>query len=321
MGEQIALDLGTPGDATRGDRPQRRQRIALGCGLVQRTKQRDGEGVPDDGEHRDLVAVDLGPDAVRVEAHFIDEDDGAAAGEGRERDEQTGSVHQWTRRQGGSGPFPGPDRDERIRRLGPRAAHLPERGVEVVVAPHHALGHSGGAAGVEEDQVIAIRVVRQFPAFAGDGDVVGRPELEDQRSIGQERNGGVHGGREPIFGDDDPRARVSEEVARLLDAVPEVHVDRNRTDLQRRVEGFEILDGVDQVDGDLVAGGDSRACEVRRQPRRVVFELGKGAGGRTTHDRHAVSGLARDRVPNLGEVPSSHLGHATGGCANLRESQ
>ena len=33
----------------------------------------------------------------------------------------------------------------------------PQRDVEVVVAPHHALGHAGGAAGVEEDQVVARR--------------------------------------------------------------------------------------------------------------------------------------------------------------------
>ena len=55
-------------------------------------------------------------------------------------------------------PLAGARGGERIGRLGVRRVRRrPERDVEVVVAPHHALGHAGGAAGVEEDQVVARR--------------------------------------------------------------------------------------------------------------------------------------------------------------------
>ena len=52
--------------------------------------------------------------------------------------------------------LPACDRRDWVGRLRARAAHLPQRDVQVVVAPHHALGQAGGPSGVEEDQVVAV---------------------------------------------------------------------------------------------------------------------------------------------------------------------
>ena len=37
-------------------------------------------------------------------------------------------------------------------------AAAPEAGEDVALAPHHALGHTGGAAGVEEHQIVGARL-------------------------------------------------------------------------------------------------------------------------------------------------------------------
>ena len=65
---------------------------------VEHVEQRTREDVADDGEHFDVLARDGVPDHLGVEALAVDEDDGAATGQCRQRCEQPGAVHQRRRR-------------------------------------------------------------------------------------------------------------------------------------------------------------------------------------------------------------------------------
>ena len=65
---------------------------------VEHVEQRTREDVADDGEHFDVFARDRVPDHLGVEPLAVDEDDGAATGQCRQRGEQPGAVHQRRRR-------------------------------------------------------------------------------------------------------------------------------------------------------------------------------------------------------------------------------
>ena len=98
VAEQPPLRLRAPGDARGGDRAQARQVPAFRS-RVESLEEGTSERVADDGEHLDVVAFNGAPDALRIEAETVEEDDRPAAGERRQRDEQARSVHERARRQ------------------------------------------------------------------------------------------------------------------------------------------------------------------------------------------------------------------------------
>ena len=145
--------------------PRSLRRLELG-------HDRLGEGVADDREVRDAATLDRRQQFGGIEAARPEGDDGAGgahhtpAGDGRR------AVHQAARRAGGG--------SARARSWMTRAAAATSSSVrgtreteplegrrtgsdERAVGPHDALGHAGGAAGVEEPQVV------ERPLDAGSG--------------------------------------------------------------------------------------------------------------------------------------------------------
>ncbi len=82
----------------------------------------------------------------------------------RQRDEQSRAVHQRARGQQRRRLLARVDRRRDVGRLGAGPGHLPQRDVEVVAAPHDGLRVAGGAAGVQEDQVVARPARGSWPA-------------------------------------------------------------------------------------------------------------------------------------------------------------
>ncbi len=237
-----------------------------------------GEHVADEREDLHRVALHLVPDDGRIEALAVDQDDRPAAGERREAGPEAGAVHQGARGQHGGRPLAGADRRDRIGRLAPRAAHLPQRDVEVVVAPHDALGQTGRSAGVEEDQVVAVgwarrRVVDGYRRV--EGRLVRRADLEGHGPAGggDALHRGEHGLGELGCVHDGARFGVLEDVAGLVGDVAIVDVHGRAPELQCREHGLEVLGPVRDVDRDLVARLQAGVAEPRRQPRRVVVEI------------------------------------------------
>ena len=122
------------------------------------------ERVADDGDLRDPFTLHGLPQLVRVEVPAFHRDDRAAEQEHLKRRELTRAVHERRRRQ--------VDRDQsrlaylagelthRLRIVGEleaeeRVGGGRERTEEVFVAPHHGLGHAGGATGIEKEDVVA----------------------------------------------------------------------------------------------------------------------------------------------------------------------
>ena len=141
----------------------------------------------------------------RVEAGGRQRDDRPAGRQRRQRVEQAGAVHQRGRRAGCAGRACRCARVERRRRRRRAAGAVRSTAralrIEVVLAPHHALGHAGRAAGVEQQEVVAASaptgatvrpghdgrdvLVRRRPVRARPGAVVDPQPGRDRRAAGR----------------------------------------------------------------------------------------------------------------------------------------
>ena len=140
---------------------------------------------------------------------------------------------------------------------------------EVVLAPHHALGHPGGAAGVEQEEVVAVASPRRDRAVPGRR----RRVLVRRRPLGARARAVVDAepradARHPVADavdalgelaveDDGHRVGVVPEVDELVVAVAVVRVDRHERDLERGEHRLEVLGAVAEVLGDLVLACDA----------------------------------------------------------------
>jgi hypothetical protein len=106
--------------------------------------------------------------------------------------------------------------------------------------------------------------------------------------------------------DDGPRVGVVEHVPHLVGDIPVVHVDRHRTELQRREERLEVLGSVRAHDRDLVADAHTALGQMRRESRGAVVELAPRDAAVATHERLAVGHLTGDAAPYGAEVPPLH---------------
>src|SRR5205085_1617977 len=117
----------------------------------------------------DTLALDGGEEFDWVEAAGGEGDDTAAQRQRGDGGERARAVHE---RAGGE--------THRARLASEAVSHgvevlfgrvvqcrLAEGGVEIVVAPHHAFGHAGGATGVEEVKVVAAAAPWSSPPGAG----------------------------------------------------------------------------------------------------------------------------------------------------------
>ena len=126
------------------------------------------EAVADDDEGLGPVAVDGVQQLLGIEGRAFQRDHRAAGHHCAHPGQQTCAVHQ---RRGGEVATRGSDSPgmvtQRLEGLGHRAqlsGRLQGDLAQVVVGPHHALRHAGGAAGVDEELVLAASArCRQAP--------------------------------------------------------------------------------------------------------------------------------------------------------------
>jgi hypothetical protein len=197
-----------------------------------------------------------------------------------------------------------------------------ERAPEVLVAPHHALREAGGAAGVDDVQVVGAALLEvALGALVGDrvgvqdpaertyvGLVVGLDHVGDdhdclqlrvvREGLGDQRGvGALHDQRDDIG--------VLEEVVQLAFDVAVVHVDVDRADLHDRQDRDDVLDAVLRVHGDVVTRLDPLGLEVVRELVRLRFQFGVGDGALP----HLHSRLVRGSVDGMLEEVSDVQGH------------
>ena len=185
---------------TRGDQgDERRQLPPVGLG-VHGPHHGLGEGVADDRHGVDRLGVDHVQHLDRVVVAARRDDDGAPGGQGHERGEPAGAVHERAGRQMSQAALVDHVADRGEVGLVDREGRVggPDDALDqVVLPPHDALGHPGGAPGVEHQQVVARTwlpgahrvagrlgrvLVRGGPRRAGPGAVV---DPEPGRDLGQ----------------------------------------------------------------------------------------------------------------------------------------
>ena len=160
--------------------------------------------------------------------------------------------------------------------------------------PHHALGHAGGAAGVEDVEVVGASAGAKSRARGRRRRA--RPRTRPRRGAAASVLGAVvecdehvaaaaaRARPSPTCG---PNSRskierhevgVVEQVARArLDDVAVVDVDRHRAGLVTAEHRLDPLGAVQRVDPDVVAGLDAAGDQVVGQPVGALVELGVGA--------------------------------------------
>jgi hypothetical protein len=158
--EQSQLHLATPHD-TGGDQDPKRGAAPALAMLVQRVEHGLREGIAHDHGRVRLLAIHRIPELQGVEAGALQGDDRPARAEGPDGGEEPRAVHQ---RAGRDLPHDGPGLHDVACVLGNVGGSFPairrrigavaEGSPEILGSPHHALGHAGGATGVEKQEVV-----------------------------------------------------------------------------------------------------------------------------------------------------------------------
>src|SRR6185437_15434677 len=231
--------------------------------------------------------------------------------EGARRREDAGRVHERRDHQ----PYRARirQRDRLGEFLGGADRHAPERWPpqRAGLRPDQPLGEAGRAAGVDDQLVVPAAGNAGRRVMPGDKRLEaqrfpGRPPLPVHldglhRQVGA-LDRGEHAVAEGLVIDDHARLRVLQQVAELLLAVAEVHVERHRAQLERREDGLHVLDAVAQVHGDRGPRADAQPGERRREARGPGVEVGPGSLALTVHDRHPLAYRVGDELPEAGEV-------------------
>jgi hypothetical protein len=265
-------------------------------------------------DHDPLGALALGcaPHLVGVEVATGPEHHGAAGVEGDETDPLAAAVHH--RREDHldqAGGVVGSDPPGEL--LGCRDGGLAEpaaaeRGEEdVLLAPLDALRHAGGAAGVEDVEVVGgplgqagarwrrgrergFVVVADLERVPERGQVVAQPV--EQR--GELRL--VH---------HVDRAGVGEDVAQLVGDVAVVHVDRHDSRLERGEHRLEPLGPVPRVDADPLPGLDAGVAQVMGDAVGPLVELAVRQPDVAGDEGEPVGAGVGDDLEEVGQVERS----------------
>ena len=176
-------------------------------------------------------------------------------------------------------------------------------GQEVALAPQRALGHAGGAAGVDDVAVVGERARRAGPAWrrrapprrARPRAAAAHPSRPPPGAAGHAGQVGEHlgqgGGERPVE-DHGPGGAVGQDVAQLGGHVAVVDVDRGGPGLPGAEHALQVLVAVVQVEGHVVVRGlprrpgrrvapqpQPRSGQHRGQAPGAVGDLGPGRGG------------------------------------------
>ena len=190
-----------------------------------------------------------------------------------------------------------------------------EHAEEVVLTPHHTLGHARRAAGVEQIEIVAAPHGRR-----GRTHTHGRDRFELLAPLRCRDSGTVIDPqpeayvRHPLTDRFDRRRerrvehdafgpRVGPEMHQLVRDVSIVGVHRGHRHLERGEDRFEELDAVDHVLGH--AGTRSQPGELQPRRNRIgpCVELCPGTLDATSDDSDLGRLQRGDPLPDLGEVP------------------
>ena len=214
--------------------------------------------------------------------------------------------------------------------------HLPERagvaGVErgaqdVFVPPEDALGHAGGAAGVEDVEIVGRKIGARRPRVRR-GErllVVEGPgqqrlaravlHLQPEPHLAETAADPREGGREAGVKDDRPRLGVVEEILELLVDVAVVHVHGDAARLEGADHPLEILVPVVEIERDVRLPGfpvaqlaarrataQPRVPQHAREAPRAVRELRPGQPPVAEDQALALRNHRGDRFVDRGQV-------------------
>ena len=166
MGQQPLLVLLAPHHSGRGDHDHAADVVRITV-LVEILGHRHCKGIANDGDGVDLLGVHRAPQLGRIELlGIVEHHHDPAAKPGDHRLKPARAVHErWTDE--GAVAHAGllHERAVGLLGIGCRAdAATSETSENVGLAPHHALGHAGGAAGVDEQQIVGAQLdVRRGP--------------------------------------------------------------------------------------------------------------------------------------------------------------
>ncbi len=285
-------------DRLREDRPGRAQReprreVAL---PVEGFGQRPGHSVAHEADRVDLLLLDelqgRRPAVLRKQHDLL------APVERDQRPELRGTVHQRRRREhhhDAALHCVGCHLLGLLHRLALRVAATQSGEEQILMAPHHALGHARGSAGVDDVDVVGrafdVEAIgrlggqRRFVFVFDHHDVLelggpGRLNAVSELPVDQQRD---------EFG-------VVVQVAEFLGDVAEVHVDRHGADLEGGEDAFKELNAVEELKADVVglgrrllfAGGAPVGSNVHRVRDR------SDAGRRTTKASRSPTASATD---------------------------
>ena len=275
------------------------------------------------------LALDHGHHVRGVEApHFVLNHHRAAGVERLKRGPMPGAVHERRRGQrlamAGGGAFD--ITGQAVDHHAVRAPRPKTRDEDVLVLPQHALGHAGGAAGVDDVKVVRVpRHVRLGRAGRGErrlerhGAVEQRPfvvlHLQQQFQGGHLRANGVYMSRQGAVEDQRPRPRVVQEIDELRVHIAVVHVERRHPRLVRAHHRFQVLVAVVQVDAQVILAGlpirkriplgvqaEAAAVQIVGEPARAVGEFAVADAPVAKDDRLAIRHRLGDGLVYGGEV-------------------
>ncbi len=203
----------------------------------------------------------------------------------------------------------------------PATAHGGEE--DVLLAPEHALGHAGGAAGVEHVDVVGRPGTEVALGGAGGQSrlvghdvgtrgvdprtVLDHHQVKGSRRLEPGQRFGHQAGQGPLE-DQDVEVGVVDHVAELGGDVAIVDVHRYRPRLVAADHGLGPLGPVVGEDADVGAGGNTRGGQVMGEPVGPLVELAVGEAFGPRHQRQAVGDGVDHHFEQIGQVepPRTH---------------
>ena len=178
--------------------------------------------------------------------------------------------------------------------------------------PHHALGHSGCTAGVDDEMVvvaaraevagIGLRRKRVLVVVADD------QHVGDLRTL---RNHSQSGRHEFCFDQQCHHLRVGVDVQQFCIGITEVDVDRHRSDLQARQERFDVLDAVTHVNTDMLARFDADGLQMMSEAVRSQFEFGVAQPRIFQDQGNSIGDRIGNGLEQIGNVQGHRIPHYT----------
>ena len=207
--------------------------------------------------------------------------------------------------------------DAELRVVPPQAGRV-QPCEQIVLAPHDALGHPGGAAGVEHDQVVGTPSpgrcdlrrcgCRHLVEWHRPGRAWSRPVIDPQppSDLGRPIPHPVDAVGECPMEDDCHCIGVVPEVQELIVAVAIVGVDGHEPDPKGGEDPLEVLRRVVEVQRNLVLRRQPEGQEPARHSTRAEVELAPCGDSFTLDHRGLVRLRGGDGLPHVGIVPLRH---------------